>query len=188
MKKLSIVIVLTLSLILTGTLYAAEGLPWKSHEAPFDFLFGNHFDTHQQSMLIGNNQLNGFFYIKYTGKDIDGVPEATHADCDTVPEECLAGWKLKGIAIQATLIEKPEMSHPIWCVDPKDMPRQPGFSHFHWLGMPEHAGHLQVGDTYDGYLLKLTARDTFYFQHHGGFLVTPGIDTETHANVISCSD
>jgi hypothetical protein len=46
---------------------------------------------------------------------------------------------------------------------------------------------IQLGQLYSGYLLKLTARATFYFNHHGGmFLVTPGVDTTSHANVTSC--
>jgi hypothetical protein len=65
------------------------------------------------------------------------------------------------------------------------MPNQPGFTHFHWLGQPEHAGGLVTGQTYDGYLLKLTATEAFFFDHHGGFEVTPGIDYETHANVVT---
>jgi hypothetical protein len=48
---------------------------------------------------------------------------------------------------------------------------------------------LTVGAEYPGVLLKLTARETFFFEHHGGFLVTPGIDYETHANVVTdCDD
>jgi hypothetical protein len=76
-------------------------------------------------------------------------------------------------------------SHPEWYIDPADLPPQPGYSHFHWLNESPHAGGLVIGQTYDGYLLKLTARDTFSFEHHGGFLVTPGIDEVTHANVVT---
>ena len=117
MKKFVVIAVLLLSFVLTGTVFAAAGFPWNSHEAPFDFLFNNHIDTHLQSKLTGNDQLNRFFYIKYTSEEVEGVPEATHADCDAAPEECLVGWKLKGVAVQATLVDKPAMSHPIWCVD-----------------------------------------------------------------------
>ena len=128
--------------------------------------------------------MGGFFYITYTGNTVQGAPEAMHGDCSAALADCTVGWKLKGIATQATLVAKPEMGHPVWCMDPADMPRAPGYSHFHWLGAPEHAGHLEIGATYSGYLLKLTAQDRFYFRHHGGTLVTPGIDTVTHANVM----
>ncbi|UCC50770.1 MAG: hypothetical protein JSV68_16895 [Anaerolineaceae bacterium] len=189
MKKFIIPVVLLLSFALVAAAYAANGYPWNDHAAPYDFLFGNHIDTHQQTQEIGKDQLAGFFYIKFTGEYVDGVPEAKHADCELDAVDCTVGWKLKGISAQATLLEKPEHGHPIWCIDPQDMPRSPGFSHFHWEGDPEHAGSLPDGAVYSGYLLKLTAQDRFFFNHHGGFLVTPGIDTETHANVVTdCGD
>lgn len=184
MKKFLILAVLLLSFAMAATAYAATGYPWSSHDAPYDYLFGNHIDTHQQSQLNGRDQLGGFFYIKYTGNEVDGVPEAEHGDCDAAAVDCTVGWKLKGVAVQATLLEKPASGHPIWEIDAKDMPKSPGYTHFHWEGAPEHAGGLVIGDSYDGYLLKLTAVDRFFFKHHGGFLVTPGIDTETHANIV----
>jgi hypothetical protein len=183
MKRSLFLAVLLLSFVMAATVYAANGYPWSSHAAPYDFLFENHIDTHQQSKLNDRDKLGGFFYIKYTGNEVDGVPEAEHADCDLKPDQCLAGWKLKGVKFQATLFDKPSMEHPLWCVNAEDLPRSPDYSHFHWLGDPEHAGDLQIGETYDGYLLKLTAQDRFFFKHHGGFLVNPGVDTETHANV-----
>lgn len=184
MKRILILLILMLSFTIAGAAYATESYPWRSHEAPYDFLFGNHIDTHQQSKLNDQDQLGGFFYIKYTGNEVDGVQEAEHGNCDAAAVDCTVGWKLKGVAVRATLVEKPHMGHPIWRIDAQDMPRSPGYSHFHWEGAPEHAGGLVAGDSYDGYLLKLTAVDQFFFKHHGGFLVTPGIDTETHNNII----
>lgn len=133
---------------------------------------------------MGKTSWGGFFYIKYTGDvhEVYDVPEAEHGDCDAV--ECTVGWKLKGVAVRAKLIDKPESAHPIWEIDAQDMPKTPGYSHFHWEGAPEHAGGLIIDQSYDGYLLKLTAIDQFFFTHHGGFLVTPGIDTETHTNIV----
>ena len=186
MKKWFILVVVLLSFVSAATAFAAVGYPWNEHAAPYDYLFGNHIDTHQQSKLNGEDQLEGFFYIRYTGEEVDGVPEAMHGNCSADGIDCTVGWKLKGVAAQATLVEKPEEhGHPIWCIDENDMPQAPGYSHFHWNGAPEHAGKLPDGATYDGYLLKLTAQDRFYFKHHGGFLVTPGIDTETHANIVT---
>lgn len=188
MKKRIALLISLCSLFVTGSVLAA-GYAWRDHHAPFDFLFGNHIDTHQQTKLNGNGKLNGFFYIRYTGDEVDGVPVAEHGDCTMTPDACTVGWLLHGISAQATLLAKPEGEHPLWCVAADDIPPQQGYSHFHWLGAPEHAGDLEIGAVYDGYLLKLTARDEFFFEHHGGFLVTPGIDTETHANVVTdCED
>jgi hypothetical protein len=184
-KKLIIPVVLLFTLAMAAVAYASTGYPWNDHAAPYDYLFGNHIDTHLQSQTIDKNKLEGFFYIQYTGNVVDGVPEAMHANCGADEADCFAGWKLNGLAVQATLLEKPEGMHPQWCVDLADIPRARGYSHFHWEGLPEHAGDLVEGATYDGYLLKLTAIDRFFFEHHGGFFVTPGIDTETHANVVT---
>ena len=186
MKKFLILVVLLMSFALVATAYAATGYPWSSHDAPYDYLFGNHIDSHQQSKLNGKDKLGGFFYIKFTGNEVQGLPEAEHGDCDNV--DCTVGWKLKGASAQATLLDKPQSGHPVWCILEQDMPKSSGYSHFHWEGDPEHAGELAPGDTYDGYLLKLTAVDRFYFKHHGGFAVTPGIDTATHDNVVVKTD
>lgn len=185
MKRVLILTALLLSLAMAATAFAAASYPWNGHAAPYDYLFGNHIDTHQQSKLNDRDQLGGFFYIKFTGNENEeyGVPEAEHGDCDAAATDCIVGWKLKGIRAQATLLDKPEMGHPIWCINSQDLPSSPGYSHFHWEGAPEHAGMLTVGNTYDGYLLKLTAVDRFFFKHHGGLLVRQGIDTQTHANV-----
>ncbi len=166
----------------------SNGYSWQNHSAPFDFLFGNHIDTHQQTKELGNGQLQGFFYITFNGNETgDGIPEATHGNCNMNPG-CTVGWNLHGIPVQATLVAHGEGQHPTWCIDPDDMPNQQGYTHFHWLGAPEHAGGIGLGETYEGYLLKLTAHETFFFKHHGGFLVTPGIDYETHANVVTECD
>ncbi len=163
----------------------ATGYRWAGHDKPFDFLFGNHIDTHQQTLLAGGH-LQGFFYIRFTGEvTADGVPEATHANCNNVPDECSVGWILHGVPVQATYLGHEHGQHPSWCVDPADLPAARGYSHFHWLNESPHAHDLTVGESYPGYLLKLTARDTFFFKHHGGFLITPGIETESHANVFT---
>ena len=85
----------------------------------------------------------------------------------------------------AEIVAHEEGQHPTWCIDRDDLPSQPGYTHFHWSGRPEHADGLTGGEIYEGYLLKLTARDRFYFEHYGGFFVDPGIDFETHANVLT---
>lgn len=168
-----------------SSLHKSTGYAWRNHAAPFDFLFGNHIDTHQQTKLSGKGQLVGFFYIKFTGNVTpEGYPEAEHGNCNQTPDECTVGWILHGIPVRATLLDKPQGQHPTWLIDPDDIPNQQGYSHFHWLGQPDHAHTLMIGEEYDGLLLKLTARETFYFLHHGGFLVTPGLDTLTHSNIV----
>ena len=179
-----------LALIVFGTGFkSAQGYPWRDHARPFDFLFGNHIDTHQQSKIVGQDKLVGFLYIRFTGEYTpDGYPIAKHADCANVPGECTVGWILKGIPVEATYLGHEHGQHPQWELDDDDIPRRPGYTHFHWLNESAHADGLVVGEEYDGYLLKLTARDTFFFEHHGGFLVTPGIDEATHANIVLDSD
>ncbi len=179
---------LALFLLGTGSVLA-EGYRWRDHTSPFDFLFGNHIDEHQQSQVTKGDKLEGFFYIKFTGKNTDeGYPIAQHANCGTTPDECSVGWVLDGIPIRATYQGHEGEGHPLWLVDPVDLPAQPGYTHFHWLNESAHAGGLTVGMTYEGYLLKLTARDTFFFKHHGGFFVTPGIDETTHDNIVVGSE
>ena len=179
---LATVFVLMLS---AGSVFGQEN-KWQDHSFPFDFRFGNHFDTHQESMVTNKGKLIGFFYIRFNGDRTDeGVAVAKHSNCSQVGEQCTVGWMLHGIPVRAMLVDHQPDQHPTWYVDPADLPRQRGYTHFHWFGPPEHAHGLEIGKTYDGWLLKLTAVKTFYFQHHGGFLVTPGIDLETHANVVS---
>jgi hypothetical protein len=186
MKRLLILAILLLSFALAATAYAVTGYPWKSHAEPYDFQFENNIDAHQQSKLNGRDQLGGFFYIKYTGTFVDDVPEAEHGDCDQPDVGCTVGWTLKGIKSKATLFANDGGQHPQWCIETGEIPPSPGYSHFHWLNESANAGGLTVGQEYEGYLLKLTAVDHFYFQHHGSYEVTPGIDTLTHDNVVNC--
>lgn len=154
----------------------AAGYPWSNHAHPYDFEFGNSFDSHQQSKISGD-RLEGFFYITYTGFYVGDLPEATHGT------ETL-GWILNGIQAQATLIANPAGQHPTWCLDSLDIPQSQGFTHFHWVGPVEHE-YLIVGDSYSGYLLKLTAIDSFFLSHAGGFEVLPGIDYYSHDNIVT---
>ena len=171
---------------------ATRARPWADHAAPFDFEFGNHIDTHQQS-LAKNDMLQGFFYITFTG-DADagtGLPVANHADCSASDVECVVGWVWHGVAwSDATYCGHPSGGgHPTWAIEDADQYLRRGYSHFHWIDEAEHADGLHVGETYDGYLLRLTAIDSFYFAHHGGFAITPGIERQSHNNVVEdCSE
>jgi hypothetical protein len=73
----SISVVAVVALI-AGAAVAGQGHAWRDHAAPFDFEFGNHIDTHQQS-LVRNDMLQGFFYITLR-EEVDpgtGLPRAT---------------------------------------------------------------------------------------------------------------
>lgn len=178
MKKLIVLITFLAVLLLGISSAVAGGPPWTGHATPFDFLFGNQIDQYLQSKLLGNGDIQGFFYITFTGKTNLGYPAADHGE-DTV------GWVVYGVPVKAKLLALPPMMHPQWCINPADLPREKGFSHFHWLGMPMMADGLKVGQTYGGYLLKLTAIDSFYFTMAGGFIVTPGIDDYSHLNIVT---
>ena len=191
MKNMKWSIVLAgLILILSATVaFADDGYPWRDHAAPFDYLFGNHIDTHQQAKVVGKDKLTGFLYIRYTD-DVteDGVSVAEHGNC-SMSGDCTVGWNMQGIATEAEYCGHPMDQHPTWAIDLDDMPQQPGFTHFHWKGAPEHAGGLAVGEVCEGYVLRLIAQDHFFFRHHGGFDITPGIDYESHANIVTdCSE
>jgi uncharacterized membrane protein YgcG len=160
-------LVLLLALSVTGVKAGESGVgmdedyPWLDHAFPMDFTFENMIDTHQQSLLYRKNFLQGFIYIHYTGEITeDGIPIARKADCQI--ESCSVGWVIRGIPFQATLVNK---GPRIWEVDPADLPREPGFTHFHWTGSPykPHGLVLDPPTVYDGYLLKRMAATTFYW-------------------------
>ena len=118
LKKATLVLaVLILSVSAVGTVLA-EGYPWRNHRAPFDFLFGNHIDTHQQTSWLGNGLLKGHFYIRFTGDETeDGFPIANHGDCE-MTGDCTVGWKLDGISMTAKYRGHVHGQHPTWCVRP----------------------------------------------------------------------
>lgn len=191
LRRPALLTVAVLAAVLFGQTGAgAAGYEWRDHEAPFDFVFENHIDTHQQSTLTGGSGLRGFLYITPSGETTEErVPIAEHGDCTGNPEGCTVGWLFRGVARTAEYCGHVAGEHPAWAIASRLMPRQPGFTHFHWLDETSHHDGLQVGEQYEGYVLELTAVDTFVFSHHGGYLVTPGIDVETHANVYpTCED
>ena len=169
----------------------AAGYPWTDHRAPYDFLFGNELDTHQQTRLTQPAQLTGFLYVHYTGAvTSDGLPVARHGDCRVVT--CDVGWILRGQPAAAVFLYHVEGDHPIWLVDRRDIPQPGAFVHFHWLG----AAPSSQGDARQGYLLELQAVSTFCFTHdegpdagtcedRGGIAVRAGIDVATHVNIVA---
>lgn len=176
-----------------SALGAAHAAPWRQHEAPFDFVFGNEIDNHQQTRKAADGSLSGFLYVRHTGVlTLDGYPVATHADCD-VQAHCRVGWLLDGRPASATFLYQPMHDHAVFLVARADIPQPGSHAHFHWLG----AAPAQQQPA-SGYLLQLRAVDRFCFVHHGaesasparscrdngGVAVDPGIDIATHLNIV----
>ena len=70
-----------LALSAFGSAAAADLYPWRNHDAPFAFVFGNEIDTHQQTRQTRDGGLFGFFYVRFTGMlTKDHYPVATHVD------------------------------------------------------------------------------------------------------------
>lgn len=113
------------------------------HAAPFDFLFGNHIDTHIQLNLRTKRdgsprRLWGAFYIIFTddqgvplGIDpVSGLPIARHPrgtnedhdeTCGVSPNiECVVGWRMVGRPGAAKFVSHSGVNgndHPIWLVN-----------------------------------------------------------------------
>jgi hypothetical protein len=127
--------------------------------APYDFIFGNHMDTHIQLRLKTKHgeprSLKGYFYIYFTGgiDEASGLPIARHPRgasknerCGIDPIICVAGWKLKGRPGAAKFLYHSGINgndHAVWMVNRAEelsapaagmVIPQPGYySHFHWL-------------------------------------------------------
>jgi len=195
MTKLTALLATTTLFLSGGGVAAATDLyPWRNHAAPFNFLFGNEIDTHQQTRQTKDGNLFGFFYIQFTGVVTkDRYLVATHVDCNAA-SDCTVGWTLSGRPVSGTFLYRVDHDHPVFLVNRPHIPQPGAFSHFHWLGaMPGR------GATADGYLLQLTAVDKFCFIHHGaesatsaktcrgngGVNVDLGTDIATHLNIVT---
>ena len=178
--------------LIASAVAAAQGYPWRNHDPNYPFIFGNAFDTHQQTRLTPAGALAGFLYVRHVGAiTADGYPVARHADCNQV-NDCRVGWILRGKPGSATFLYHTMGDHPTWLVDRADIPQPGAFSHFHFLG----ADPSQAAETRNGYFLELQATDRFCFVHHaiedmtgscadiGGVPVSAGIDIATHVNVV----
>ena len=188
-------LILSAALALSASAQATDLYPWRQHEAPFTFVFGNDFDTHQQTRRTRDGSLFGFLYVRVTGVTTkDRYPVATHVDCAMQPD-CTVGWTIQGKPLQATFLYQAMGDHPVFLVNRADITQPGSPSHFHWLGsvMP------MPRQTVSGYLLQLTATDRFCFVHHGaeaassarscrdngGVQVDPGTDIATHLNIVT---
>lgn len=190
----------TVAIILLGVAptNAIDLYPWNNHAAPYGFLFGNDIDLHQQTQQLPDASLAGFFYISFTGVVTkDGYRVATHVDCNSSP--CTVGWTLSGQPRLAAFLYQVDGDHPVFLVNRQDIPEPGAYTHFHWL---DYAGAPPPGSVnVPGYLLQLTAVDTFCFIHdmaeaaaarksktcrvNGGIAVNPGTDVATHLNIIT---
>lgn len=200
MKKLTLMLgAAALFLLGAAPATAANLYPWNDHAAPYNFLFGNDFDSHQQTQQLANGSLSGYFYIIFTGVTTkDGYRVATHVDCNTTTS-CTVGWTLSAQPGTGAFLYQLGTDHPLFLVNRQDIPEPGAYAHFHWL---DYAGSMPpVGVSVPGYFLQLTAVDTFCFIHdaatansatkkytcrqNGGIAVNTGIDIATHVNIIT---
>ena len=126
---------------------------------PYDFLFGNHLDTHiQVSLKTKKGQpksLRGALYVYFTGDTdaVSGLPIARHPrgashseTCGVDAIICVAGWKMSGRPGAAKYLYHSGINgndHPVWMVNRAEEPTapapgmvipQPGYySHYHWI-------------------------------------------------------
>jgi len=147
MKKISvslIIVIATLGLMSAVTVVQAGN---DFHDPPFDFLFGNHIDTHQETNLKTNRRtgnpenLFGKFYIIYTGA-IDmasGLPVARHPrglasdgshddERCGISVDCVTGWEMRGIPGAAKFVSHSGVNgddHPLWLVNRAEEARAP---------------------------------------------------------------
>jgi hypothetical protein len=146
-RHIHYIIIYTLAIIIffPWTLTAfAEDL----HDAPYDFLFGNHIDTHQRTLLRVRSgdpvSLFGFFYIIFTGETdlASGLPIARHPrgsgqneECGVDDIDCVVGWIMRGKPGEAKFLYHSGVNgddHPVWLVNRVQIPQPGSFTHFHW--------------------------------------------------------
>lgn len=134
---------------------------WSDHSWPLNYLFGNHLDTHQQTRLLSNGQLYGYFYIIYLDEDNDGntdidpvsgLPLATHpresqGEICGQTVNCVAGWIMRGKQGNTKFLFHDGVNsgedHPVWMANRADettaeglvsgIPQPGSFMHFHWI-------------------------------------------------------
>lgn len=161
MKKISVILIIgiaTLGLMSSVTVVqAGNGF----HDPPFDFLFENHIDTHQENNLKTNKNtgdpvsLFGKFYIIFTGETdlASGLPVARHPrglasdgsdERCGITVDCVTGWEMRGIPGAAKFVSHSGVNgddHPLWLVNRAEEAGAPGmvipqpgsFTHFHWI-------------------------------------------------------
>ena len=142
---------------------------WNNHAAPFNFLFGNHIDTHQETRLIKwgsrKGELKGFFYVFDSGDTLpDGTPVLRHCTKEEhYAAGCVPGWYIRAKpcieevnGCEAMMLYHYH-DHPVWLLNPevddagglrgsREHIVQPGsYTHMHWL-----TEGLELDDTMPG--------------------------------------
>lgn len=135
---------MTCALVSVGTPAAGNKV---LHQPPYDFLMGNHIDTHLETKLQHDGSLKGRFYIYFTG-DIDqasGLPVARHPrgagehseECGVDPIRCVVGWQVRALPAEAVFLYHSGVDgddHPVWMINSRNGIPQPGsYLHFHWI-------------------------------------------------------
>lgn len=161
-----------IAITLSGAVFADDdSREWQDHGKPYTFLFGNHIDTHQETRLKNNGDLQGFFYIYWTGDFTDdGLPVAKHCTTQEHYEQgCFAGWTIKAKPCIKEVNGCEAMflyhyhDHPVWMIGPRvddagglrgtrGMIPQPGsYTHLHWLTDPDitNSSLDEVEDLFD---------------------------------------
>lgn len=115
----------------------------------YNFKFGNHIDTHQETRLATDRSgapllLFGFLYVYYTGAadPVSGLPVARHprgAQHNEVCGEsvvCVTGWIIDGRPASAKFLYHGGVNgddHPVWMVNRADIVQPGSYTHFHWI-------------------------------------------------------
>src|SRR5512147_3320773 len=135
-KSTRFVICTALGLSAAAGALAAEVYPWRQHQQPYPFLFGNEIDSHRQTRLGADGSLNGYLYVQFTGVVTkDNYPVATHVDCNAGGANCKVGWTLVAKPSSAKLVLQPMDDHPVFWLGRADIPQPGSYAHFHWTGM-----------------------------------------------------
>jgi hypothetical protein len=150
-RRIVPVAIVMLALILSSTANA-DGRTWKDHKNPYDFLFGNHIDMHQETQLKKDGDLSGFFYV-FWSDDYTATGERIAKHCtktEHYEQGCFAGWKIEATpcieevnGCRAMFLYHDD-DHPVWMIGPRNvsgslrgtrsMIAQPGgYTHMHWL-------------------------------------------------------
>jgi len=117
------------------------------HDAPYNFLFGNHLDSHQETKIKIKNghpvSLKGSLFIIFTGEidPVSGLPIAEHpsgsvCEDDETADDCVVGWKINGLPGEAKFLYHSGVNgndHPVWMVNRVDIPQPGSYTHFHWI-------------------------------------------------------
>jgi len=145
MKSLTVISMASALTLAVVAAYAAGNK--ELHKAPYNFLMGNHIDTHMESKLKKDGSLKGRLYIIFTGEtdEASGLPVARHPrgagqhneECGVDPVKCVVGWNVRALPADAAFISHSGVSgddHPVWMINSRNGIPQPGsYTHFHWI-------------------------------------------------------